>query len=358
MYDTFTWHTQHTVFPIGSSVFTDGSLLDNAFPDGWQAVGWAFAVLDDNGTLIAVAYGVPPKWVDTIQGAELWAVSMAVDHVITPSRVWSDCDSIRLGLSRPASWAGSSKRRYARIWSVLKSKTDDAPECVGWMPAHMSESAVGQKRCSTGDYVSHDMWCANQICDHLAKLAAESVRVDRGVRAQWDRRRTELKELLYFLGQITYAANHFPMPDGEIARDSTAKQDMRKRLRRRVLDKTRSSRGRVRPKLEVTKSARDWRHDFVAKHPKRGDWGPSVRHTQTERPQCLKRQRNVKSRALQKQHEYRNEVIFQSWWRERCDQTVASPGVGALSGKERLNALRERVLAKLSYGDTSTSTGT
>jgi len=133
---------------------------------------------------------------------------------------------------------------------------------------------------------------------------------------------------------------------------------MRKRLRRRVLDKNRSSRGRVRPKSMVAKGARDWRHDFVAKHRKRCDWGLSLPHTQVERPQCLKWQRSVKLRALQQQHEYRNEAIFQSWWRERRNQTVASPGVGALSGNERLNALRERVLAKLSYGDTSTSTGT
>ena len=66
-------------------------------------------------------------------------------------------------------------------------------------------------------------------------------------------------------------------------------------------------------------------------------------------------QRNVKSRALHQQHEYRDEAVFQSWWCERRYQTVVSPGVGTLSGKERLNAFRKRVLAKLSHGDTSTS---
>ena len=63
-----------------------------------------------------------------------------------------------------------------------------------------------------------------------------------------------------------------------------------------------------------------------------------------------------KLRALQQQHEYRNEAVFQPRWREGRDQTIPSSEVLALSCKERLNATRERVLAKLSHGGNSICT--
>ena len=31
-------------------------------------------VSDSDDELLAAAYGVPPEWIDTTQGAELWAV--------------------------------------------------------------------------------------------------------------------------------------------------------------------------------------------------------------------------------------------------------------------------------------------
>ena len=115
-FDSFFWHTPSADIPIGCTVFTDGSLLDNKLPKGWLALGWAFALVDDHGDLLAAAYGVPPRWVDTIQGAELWAVQMAMLHGLFPRRLWTDCDTVCIGLAKTATWAGSSKRRYARIW--------------------------------------------------------------------------------------------------------------------------------------------------------------------------------------------------------------------------------------------------
>jgi len=176
-FDTFVWVTQVREIPIGCVVFTDGSLLDGSLPSGWKSLGWAFAIVDQEGNLVAAARGVPPVWVDTIQGAELWALMMAMQHATLPEVVLTDCDSVRLGTKQPSEWAHSSKRRFARIWAIIFSQLDDAKDVVHWMPAHTSESAIGQKYCSDGYTVSEMRWCGNQICDLLAKQSADEHRV-------------------------------------------------------------------------------------------------------------------------------------------------------------------------------------
>ena len=84
-YDTFTWYARPSgELPLGARLFTDGSLIDGKVRYGCQSLGWAVLVTNATGDLIASATGVPPRWVDTIQGAELWAVRMALLHVAFP----------------------------------------------------------------------------------------------------------------------------------------------------------------------------------------------------------------------------------------------------------------------------------
>lgn len=180
MFDTFQWHTRPRTMPFGCRVFTDGSLMDAKLGKEFASFGWAFAVIDEVGDLVAAAFGVPPLWVDTIQGAELWAVQMTLAAVVFPSAIYTDCKTVQLGVRQEAQWAGSSKRRYARIWQVIHSGLDDgaAAGSVIWMPAHTSQDRIGEAKCSDGMPISADMWCANQLVDLLAKQAAESVRHD------------------------------------------------------------------------------------------------------------------------------------------------------------------------------------
>eukprot|EP00973_Karenia_brevis_P080582 11180380-Karenia_brevis.AAC.1 len=70
-----------------------------------QRLGWAFAAYDDQGNLLAAARGVPPKWVDTIQGAELWAVQMATADILAPEVVLTDCKAVCSGATAGKSWA-------------------------------------------------------------------------------------------------------------------------------------------------------------------------------------------------------------------------------------------------------------
>ena len=59
-FGTFVWHVWQ-IIPAGCVVYTDGSSIDAKLGLGLEALGWAFAAFDADGTLIAAAFGVPPK---------------------------------------------------------------------------------------------------------------------------------------------------------------------------------------------------------------------------------------------------------------------------------------------------------
>ena len=108
---TFVWHTRVGELQLAARVFTDGSLLDGALGPQCLALGWAFVVIDDHDEVVAAAFGVPPRWVDTIQGAELWALQMALAEVFFPKAIYTDCRTVQQGVQQGTQWLHSSKRR-------------------------------------------------------------------------------------------------------------------------------------------------------------------------------------------------------------------------------------------------------
>eukprot|EP00973_Karenia_brevis_P019602 2689068-Karenia_brevis.AAC.1 len=99
-YNTFRWIVEPEDQLVGELVFTDGSLIDSNLHGLCDRLGWAFTVLSEDGRLLAAAAGVPPDWVVTIQGAELWGLHMAVQNVLLPKRIYIDCQSVLSGLDR------------------------------------------------------------------------------------------------------------------------------------------------------------------------------------------------------------------------------------------------------------------
>ena len=45
-------------------------------------VGFGFAAYDKEGNITAKAYGTPPGWIESVPGAETWAVAEALRHSI------------------------------------------------------------------------------------------------------------------------------------------------------------------------------------------------------------------------------------------------------------------------------------
>ena len=57
------------VIPADATIYTDGSMVDGP-TKALGRVGFGFAAYDNEGTLIAKAFGTPPRWIDSVPGAE------------------------------------------------------------------------------------------------------------------------------------------------------------------------------------------------------------------------------------------------------------------------------------------------
>ena len=329
LYDTFIWEKQTYTIPFDATVCTDGSLLDGKLPKEGQALGWSFAVLYE-GELVCAAYGVPPKWVDSIQGAELWAVHMALIHVHFPSKLFTDCESVSKGSRQSTEWASSSKRRYARIWSPLALQIEGRSEVIFWIPAHTPESSIGHRRCSDGSILSEDLWSANQIVDFLAKYAAEGARVTASSRVWFLKYDPKVRELVRYLGLLTYEANMCCLPNGEFIRDSDA-SELHRRVRVKELGKASPNNTRKhvsKSKTSISSTSRgNWRGLYSAKPKGSVSSGTSFK---------------VQAKAIDE----RQRLAFFEWWREARETTLKPRPDTMPTAKQRLEALALRIAAK------------
>ena len=118
------------------------------------------------------------------------------------------------------------------------------------------------------------------------------------------------------------------LPDGSVLRDSTADKRLRKKRGRVVADQV-----VVRPRtLPPTK--RHWSVGFLQRATERGAVAP--------RP-VARRTASCSYDSI----EARKEADFQYWWRESRNQSLRPRDAQAPSAKERLDALRARVAARV-----------
>ncbi len=333
LFDTFVWVKQSVDVPIGCIVFTDGSLIDSKLPSGCQSLGWSFLVINGSGDLIASANGVPPKWVDTIQGAELWAVRMALLSVAFPEALYTDCDSVRSGVRKGPAWAGSAKRRYARIWLSISGLLEEAAELVHWMPAHTPESSIGHVFCSDGTLVDSDKWCSNQIVDQLAKDAADTVRLPAQFRSRVLHLEAQLKELAIYLGKLTHEVNAHQTDVGVLRDPDPLKP--RRRAKPTGKAKSRTTGGGSSSGGSVTVQSYSWRMPKATASA--SEMHDSFLHKVSRKTSVKRAQDGLADRQ---------EAEFMEWWREARSSSMQPRSDNLPSAKSRLEALRVRVVAR------------
>ena len=137
--ETFNWFLKPPSLPVTGDVYPDGSFLDFVAKETGRG-GWAFAIYDDEGKLVAAAYGVPPPWIQGIEGAEAWATYQALLATVPgQSRYWPDCLPVRLAAQKGPAVARDRKNVLARIhWMMLTALEGVSPEVIGWMPFHLT----------------------------------------------------------------------------------------------------------------------------------------------------------------------------------------------------------------------------
>ena len=191
---------------ISGTVYTDGSQLDGPTPL-LRRCGWVFVAIDEDGEIIASAYGVPPEWIYNIAGSEAWALHEASSRALPGTVFKVDCkpcvDMVKAGLSV----AGQGKRMLARIYRLIFTSIDEhSAENVVWMSAHTSEDEVGKSRLGDVTLLSATDRFGNAEADKLAKKGVEAHRVPRQVRDAVHRQADLQYELAKWLGQVTAVA--------------------------------------------------------------------------------------------------------------------------------------------------------
>ena len=217
--ETFNWVVQPMQWRSAHTAYVDASRLDAGYElcGLCPRQGWAFAVADDQGRVVAAAHGRPPGWIDSIHGAELWALLMSALNTDPFLPILGDCYSVVQGARRGAVWAQAPQRKLARAWLPLAAALDDAPGRVEWMPAHTSESDIGVKLKGDGRPITEIDRSMNDYVDLRAKEAAGADRVPIATRRAVTSLASKLTAVAMWLGVCTAAVNRWPRPDGDSA---------------------------------------------------------------------------------------------------------------------------------------------
>jgi len=167
-------------------------------------------------------------------------------------------------------------------------------------------------------------WYSNQIVDHLAKEAAEGVRISGHVRGRLLSREKQLREYLIYLGKLTFEVNNFQTSEG-IIRDSDAKKCSRVKKRSKKQDTTKMGSTARKRTCSVTFKR------FVGRSCRGGQ--DQLRTTQSAKQRWMGRARLASLEAS----------FFKSWREERASSVKPSVGPSATA---RMDALKARVVAK------------
>jgi len=193
--------------------------MDGSFIDGPSVVtgraGFAIAVVDENGHLLACANGAPPAWVRDSAGAEAWALLTVLHLCPAMPYLFTDCLGLISTLARGKMAATSHDRPHARLWGLIFAALDGGTQLASlhssfvWIPAHRSRQAVGHALRSDGLPLTLENWRANRLVDLLAKAAAERFRVPARTRSLLSDAAAAVHFSAALLGVVTHAANNF-----------------------------------------------------------------------------------------------------------------------------------------------------
>ena len=109
------WLWRHPNFDAENSFwYIDGSMFDGDVYD-FISTGFGIAAVSPSGALMALGHGVPPSWINSASGAELWALYIVLSLCAQPPRVTTDCMALLIGLQAAAtSHAPPADRRRER----------------------------------------------------------------------------------------------------------------------------------------------------------------------------------------------------------------------------------------------------
>jgi len=333
--------------PPDAAWYIDGSCFDNALP-GLSAAGFAAVATDGNGAVVAIVYGRPPVFVRNAPGAEAWALHIVLANSVNTPRITTDCLGLVKQFDRGLGDAIAAHKPLARIWNLIASSLDFTvpEEWVNkeflWMPSHTSRSAVGVTLRSDGNPVTYLDWRLNRLVDKVAKVAAASGRAPWRQRKLVEEAHRAVEFSAALLGLTTRAANNFQTTEWRA--DGTAHTQLRRDSQPPAFyAKGRGARPRAagpRPKPLPPPSPRTReREQRNADHA----------HLEEQRREQLEHLKGAKTRARLAAAELddaREARALATWHQDRAAAQAATRPPERPSAAERLEALRQRVLAR------------
>ena len=227
-HDTMQWtvYPEDGVLQTGWKVYLDGSLRDEPNEHLTRA-GFGFIAYDQEGKVKAAACGVPPPWINSIHGAELWALFAALRIAMPGVAYRSDRKAVVDTFKAGEKTATAATVEMARLWKLVFAACDDTPSPhldvdLEWMPAHTKPGDVDVIHLSDGSLLTKRDRQANDAADFLAKRGAQTHRVPRKVWLAFKEREQLAEWAARTLGLATFAVNNHK-DDGEkgTRRDST-----------------------------------------------------------------------------------------------------------------------------------------
>ncbi len=217
---TFIWHVQPDLneFPSAATWYTDGSAVDGQH-EQLRRLGWAFVAIDAQGDVVAATYGSPPPWIDSVTGAEAWALMQASKVAGLGATFVTDSLSCAHAARRGVKWATAPSRPLARVWRMMLAGFGSGAggATVVWMPAHTAAHDIGVKLLSNGVALTRRDQLSNALADELAKRGAHQWRASAAVRARFVAAHVLAARAAVLVGHATWHANNAPQ---EPCRDS------------------------------------------------------------------------------------------------------------------------------------------
>ena len=191
----------------------DGSLVDGKVVP-LRATGFGIAIIAENGDLLAIARGAPPRWCTTAAAAEAWALLEVLRLSAFAPKVRTDCLALLTTARQGTAIATGPGRPLARIWRAIAEILDGdiialaKNDVLVWQPAHQTAHAIGERICFDGRRLSTIDWRANRLADALAKQAAAAGRACGATVSLVASARVAALHAACNLGQVTYASNN------------------------------------------------------------------------------------------------------------------------------------------------------
>ena len=213
--DSLRWLWRHPQLDADAAHwYIDGSMYDGVAYECIR-VGFGIVAVSPCGDLLGVAHGVPPHWVDSAPGAELWALRVVLGLCSQPPPIVTDCMGLLHGMQAGESISCGPKRSHARTWGMIFNVLDGvgshrlAADRIVWMPAHgAAASTINVAVKSDGTVVTARDWRSNRLVDAAAKLAASEDRVSLHTRTVISDAFAAAEFGAALAGATTFAANN------------------------------------------------------------------------------------------------------------------------------------------------------